>query len=114
MKKLDDFIAQYGLTQGAKNNIIFHTAMYAVARALRSAKPKAAGIAGMDVDLLTDEVMDACMKKVQEVYEAQGGNDKAAKGPRMGEILKRDLEQRLTEPLRAKRVAPAKRPAPAR
>ena len=104
MKKLDDFLTLYPLTQGEKNNIIFHTAMYAVARTFRIAKPKAGNIADMDIDQLTDEMMEQCFDKVQEVYKSLGGNDKVAKGPRMIEMLKKELEERFIAPLRAKRV----------
>lgn len=108
MKLLDDFIDEVGLTPGEKNNLIFHTAMYAVAAAICSHKPKAATIAEMRVEDFTEELMEDCFNDVRTVYTRLGANDKVSKGNAFTAELKRNLEERFLMPLRVKRTAPAR------
>jgi hypothetical protein len=72
-------------------NLLFYVAMYSVCAALKSVRPNRKSIAGLNVDLLTDDLMHDCYGKVLFQYKELGGDDKVAKGPELAQRVKADL-----------------------
>ncbi len=103
MRRLDDLLDIYALSTGEKNNLIFYVAMYSTCVTLKIAKPKPRDIADLNVESITEAIIDECFKEVRAVYNHHGGDDRAAKGPRLVANLKKKLEQRFIQPLRVKR-----------
>lgn len=94
----------YELSSAEKNNLIFYIAMYVTCMALKMAKPKARDIADMNVEDITDGLVDECFKEVRSLYQSYGGDDRAAKNPRMAEELKKRLQRKFIQPLRVQRA----------
>ena len=91
----------YDLASAEKNNLIFYVAMYSTCIVLKMAKPKPRDIADINVEDITDAIIDECFREVRSLYHSYGGGGyRAAKGPRMAEELKKRLERKFIQPLR--------------
>ena len=106
IRRVDEYMDTYDLSSSEKNNLIFYIAMYATCRVLKMAKPKAPDISAIEIVDRTDDLIDECYQEVSDLYTRNGGDDKAAKGPKVVEQIKRQLEHRFVEPLRASRGVP--------
>lgn len=91
IKRVDSYLDGLNLARSEKLNLLFYVAMHSVSSALKSVKPSRKSIAGLNIDLLTDEVLHDCYGKVLLHYKALGGDDKVAKGPELVQRVKADL-----------------------
>jgi AIPR protein len=91
IKRTDSFLEEQDAKQSLKLNLLFYVGMYATCSALKSAKPNRTRIAGMDVSLVTDAVLNACHAWILSEFLALGGNDKVAKGPELTEKLRQRI-----------------------
>ena len=71
-------------------DIKFHVSMYVAARIVNKVKPYTKDISGLDLVLLTDELIAEAIEHVFLVYDMMGGNNSVAKGK---EFVKEALEQ---------------------
>jgi hypothetical protein len=92
VKKAQKFISdQSGITKAERLNLVFYLAMYAVAAALKSVKPKRQSVADMDTNTVTDAVMQPGYEWILSKFQELGGDDKAAKGPQLADALRQHL-----------------------
>lgn len=96
MKRVDDCLDGIEVVKPhVKNNVMFHTAMYVACVLLKSPHPQRVRIAGIDMTEVTDDLILECAGTVGKSYNKLGGNDRAAKGPRLVEVLKSQLEEKF-------------------
>ena len=81
MKRVEEFLDGLSIDRSRQNNLRFYVAMTACARVLRSASPRRDRVARLDVAAFTDDFLQHVYDEVNALYEAAGGNDRAAKGP---------------------------------
>jgi hypothetical protein len=93
MKRVDSFLDREFLTPSAKLNLIFYLAMYATCAALKSVKPKRTRIVSMDIDLLSDDLLQRCYLWLIERFADLGGDDRVAKGPDLAAELKDKIQE---------------------
>jgi hypothetical protein len=93
-KRVDEFLDGLDIDRSERLNLMFHLSMYATCTALESPKPKRPRIAGLDVSLLTDGLLQNCLNHVRQRYTEHGADDKSAKGPEMTAQLKSDLDRK--------------------
>ena len=105
IRRIDDCLDAYDLAAPNKNNLIFYIAMYAVCLTLKMSKPKASDIASLNIDEISDDLIDESYQMVGDLYKNNGGDDRAAKGPRIAEQLKVKLRERFVDPLRLARMS---------
>jgi len=110
VRRLDEVLDSYDLSSSEKNNLIFYVAMYATCLTLKKAKPKPSDISAMNIEEMTDKIIDECFKEVRDLYVKLGGDDRTAKGPKLVDELKKRLQQKFIEPLKLK-LPPSKGPA---
>ena len=88
LKRVEAFLDGLELTKGAALNLLFYVSMYATCATLKSARPNRRGIAGIDLGNITDVVLKSSYEAVNGLYQARGGDDKAAKGTELlGDVL---------------------------
>jgi hypothetical protein len=80
LKRVEAHLDSMDLTKGTALNLLFYVAVHATCATLKSARPNRRGISGIDLSLLTDEILKDSYKTVNNLFKARGGNDKAAKG----------------------------------
>jgi len=71
-------------------DIKFHVTMYVVGRLTNLLKPNDRNIADIELELLSDEILNEAIENTFIVYDAMGGNNSVAKGK---EFVKEVLEQ---------------------
>jgi hypothetical protein len=98
LKRIDDFMDGVEWDRGAKNNTVFHLAMYVAGMALKSHHPTRPRIASLDMNEVTDDLIQEAFNAVKTKYLALGGNDRVAKGLPFTEDLKADLKARFFRP----------------
>jgi hypothetical protein len=91
IKRVDSYLDRLDLERGEKLNLLFYVAMYSVCVALKSIRPNRNSIAGLNVDLLTGDLLHHCYGRVLFHYKELGGDDKVAKGPDLVQRVKADL-----------------------
>jgi hypothetical protein len=91
IKRVDAYLDGLNLARGEKLNLLFYVAMYSVCAALKSVRPNRKSIAGMDVNLLSDQLLQSSYGRALFHYKDLGGDDKVAKGPELVQRLKADL-----------------------
>ena len=91
IKRVDSYLDGLNLPRGEKLNLMFYVAMYSVCVALKSVRPNRKSISGLNVDLLTDEVLHDCYEKVLLRYKELGSDDRVAKGSELVQLVKADL-----------------------
>jgi len=95
MKKVDAFLRQKGVDIGRRNNTRFYVAMYVTCMALNSPIPTIKAISEIDVDEITDDLLEYSYGKVAMAYEEAGGNDQVAKGSDLKITLQDELKEQL-------------------
>jgi hypothetical protein len=76
-------------------NLLFYVSLCAAARALNNAHVPANLLNGLNLALLTNELLNSCYSEVFTIYEKCGGDDKAAKGTEMRDQLIEHLEKAI-------------------
>lgn len=66
-----------------KNNILFYAVMHAAAKLSNTPSPTAAQVAGVSVNAIDDNVIDAAINAVDAEYKKLGATDQVAKGTAM-------------------------------
>jgi len=95
MKRCEAFLRSKGLEQKEVNNLKYHLAMLVSRMAANQATPTSEQIAKIDINKLDASFLEGCFATASQAYNRQGGNDQAAKGPRLVEKLKQKLERSL-------------------
>ncbi|WP_321289196.1 AIPR family protein [uncultured Sunxiuqinia sp.] len=88
------------LTRPQIGDIKFHVSMYVVGKLTNKIKSKAQEIANINLENLTDEIINEAIENTFIVYDSMGGNNSIAKGK---EFVKEVLEQ-LGENLEDKKI----------
>jgi hypothetical protein len=91
MKRTDAFLEKQRIERGLKLNLVFHLAMYASSVVLTAQKPNYTKLASLDIELLTDTILQGCYKVTSEIFQRLGGDDKVAKGTEFASALKQAL-----------------------
>lgn len=79
------------LIQKDRTNLLFYVAMHVAASLVKKAKPTIKELAGIKVDALTDEVLQASFNDVKVIYDGLGASDQIAKGTQLLSRLKQEL-----------------------
>ncbi len=101
MKRTDSFLRASDLDDGIQANVRFYLATYASCAALKTASPNRVQIAQLDLTSITDSLLLDGLNKALALYEARGGDDKAAKGPNMIKDLVKLLGDEFGHPARS-------------
>lgn len=92
-KKVENALKEYDspkLTRPQIGDIKFHITMYVGCLLTKKIKPKAEDIGNIDINLMTDEMVNKAIENTFIVYDAMGGTNSVAKG---NEFVKEVLEQ---------------------
>lgn len=92
-KKVENALKEYDspkLTRPQIGDIKFHITMYVGCLLTKKNKPKAEDIGNIDINLMTDEMVNKAIENTFIVYDAMGGTNSVAKG---NEFVKEVLEQ---------------------
>ncbi|MBB4118162.1 hypothetical protein GGR32_000434 [Mesonia hippocampi] len=92
-KKVENALKEYNspkLTRPQIGDIKFHITMYVGCLLTKKIKPKAEDIGNIDINLMTDEMVNKAIENTFIVYDAMGGTNSVAKG---NEFVKEVLEQ---------------------
>ncbi|KJS15389.1 MAG: hypothetical protein VR69_13630 [Peptococcaceae bacterium BRH_c4b] len=82
-------------TSSEHNDILFYV-LYAVCVIITSnIYPSSKTMAGMDISKINDFLIRSSVDLVYDLYKTLGGNDKVAKGPKLSELLKEKLRERI-------------------
>jgi AIPR protein len=97
-KRTDDYLRiNVGLDAKDRTNLRYFVVMHAVACAISSATPTLQQIAGLDVSLLSDGVLQASLDIVRAAYKSSGGSDQVAKSGAFTDTVKADLATRFAK-----------------
>lgn len=101
VKKVDEVLdGDPDIHDYTKYNLLFYVSMLATCFAIKKAKPKPQDIAALQIDDVTEEIIDCALIEVQPSYKKHGGNDFAARKPMLTEALRTILEHKFIAPLR--------------
>lgn len=97
VKRVDAALrANDALDARERNNLRFYIAMQVAALAAGKAEPRAADLAALDVEAISDEDIQASFVAVKAAYEDLGGDDRAAKGGELVASVKDQLAHALS------------------
>ena len=88
-RKVDDFLAESDVERGHRQRLRFYVAMYATCVALKKSRPTKEEILQLDVAQVTNKMIDDSYKRVWKTYSKCGGDNLAAKGPKILQSLQR-------------------------
>ena len=94
MKRMETFMS-YDDNQRNRLNLVFYMAMFVTCRHLRSIKPKRPRIAAINARSIPDALLEDSYELLVDYFDALGGDDRAAKGPMLLEVVKQHLIRKL-------------------
>lgn len=104
MRKVDEFVYLHkSIDRKDATNLRYYVAMLASIELTKHPQPKASQVAQMDVDSLSDGVIEKLLNEVNTVYKQMGAKDQIAKGP---DLVKTLVSARVKSFTKAKKVAP--------
>lgn len=95
LKRVEAFLDGLDLTKGAALNLLFYLSVYATCATLKSARPNRRGIAGIDLNALTDDILQDSYEAVNGLYQGLGADDKAAKGTELVDDVLAAIENKF-------------------
>lgn len=97
-RSVEAFLKRDDLDLEAKdrNNLRFYVAMHVGAIVAGKPRASAQDVAGISVDMITDDALMASFEAVRAAYQGLGRTDQVAKGSELVEWVQQDLEVRLT------------------
>jgi len=100
VRRVDAFLgkASYKLTNEDKRNIRFYLARYVACSIVRNAHCPPSEIAKIDLDKISDDLILPFFKRVKSLYRRHGGNDEAAKSPKLGRAFDRIMINTFSPP----------------
>ncbi|QSE96914.1 AIPR family protein [Fulvivirga lutea] len=99
-KKVEDHLKNYAnptLSRTQIGDIKFHVSMYAALRIVARLKPKTSELSGLNLELLTTDILDEATECVYIVYDAMGGNNSVAKGKEFVKEVTEQLTEKIEE-----------------
>lgn len=90
MERVDVFLTASGLTPNERNNLRFYLAWYAVCQSARKARLDDEHITAAP-SLITKELLDAALPVIKKLYTEAGGDDNAAKGSLLFDLVELEL-----------------------
>ena len=99
VKKIHTYLrSREELAQKDRTNLLFYVVMYASASLSQKAAPKSDDLVVIDVESLTDSLIDSYVKIVNDEYVKLGGNDSVAKGSQLTVNIKQLLQKLFSLP----------------
>jgi hypothetical protein len=95
MKKCEAYLRRKGIETKEVNNLKYHLAMYASRIAANSVNPTAEQIARINVIAISEDFLHESYRNVLNAYRSTGGDDQAAKGPKMVDKLTKKLAKKV-------------------
>jgi hypothetical protein len=80
-----------------RTNVQFYVATHVTARLIGKLSPAAKDLVVVDLDKLSGQLLDESIGDVLDLYQALGANDQVAKGPKLLEKLKGELESEFVK-----------------
>jgi AIPR protein len=99
LRRVEKFLSlpKLALDNEAQRNLLYYLARYAVCQVVQSAYCPPGKVGAIDVDeTFTDDFLRRCLPYVKRVYSRLGGNDEAAKNPKMADAMQKYLKRKLS------------------
>ena len=85
------------LTRTQIGDIKFHVSMYVVGKLTKKIKPSVKDIAAINLNLLTDDILNEAIQNTFIVYDAMGGTNSVAKGKEFVNEVLGQLKENINE-----------------